>query len=82
MKYTIEFKRTAIKDLDKIDLRDARRILEKIKLLENGLTGDIKKLTNYSPEYRLRVGIYRVLFEIEGNKVIIYRIRHRKESYK
>jgi len=82
VKYTIEFKRTAIKDLDKIDLRDARRILEKIKLLENGLTGDIKKLTNYSPEYRLRVGIYRVLFEIEGNKVIIYRIRHRKESYK
>lgn len=42
MKYTIEFKRTAIKDLDKIDLRDARRILEKIKLLENDLTGDIK----------------------------------------
>ena len=82
MKYTIKFKRTAIKDLDKIDLRDARRILEKIKLLENGLTGDVKKLTNYSPEYRLRVGIYRVLFEIEDNKVIIYRIRHRKESYK
>ena len=82
MNYTIEFKRTAIKDLDKIDLRDARRILEKIKLLENGLTGDTKKLTNYSPEYRLRVGIYRVLFEIEENKVIIYRIRHRKESYK
>ncbi|MFX0197594.1 MAG: type II toxin-antitoxin system RelE/ParE family toxin [Candidatus Hodarchaeota archaeon] len=34
------------------------------------------------PEYRLRVGDYRVLFETEKNKISIYRIRHRKDAYK
>jgi len=50
------------------------RIIAKIELLQNNLSGDVKKLTNFTPEYRLRIGDYRVLFEIEGNQVIIYRI--------
>jgi mRNA interferase RelE/StbE len=49
--------------------------------LKSGLAGDVKKLTNYTPEYRLRVGDYRVLFEVDGGKVIIYRIVHRKDAY-
>ncbi len=79
--YGIEFKSTAIKDLKAISNRDVKRILEKIMLLETGLIADVKKLTNFTPEYRLRVGNYRVLFEIEDNKIIIYRIRHRKHAY-
>ena len=47
----------------------------------NDLKGDIKKLTNHSPEYRLRVGNFRILFEIENNEIIIYRIKHRKDVY-
>ena len=46
-----------------------------------GLTGDVKKLTNFTPEYRLRVGNYRVLFEVEGGVVIVYRVLHRKDAY-
>ncbi|MFO7537161.1 MAG: type II toxin-antitoxin system RelE/ParE family toxin [Chloroflexota bacterium] len=42
----------------------------------------ISQLSFFYPEYRLRVGDYRVLFEIEGNQVVIYRIRHRKDVYK
>lgn len=41
-----------------------------------------KQLTNFTPEYRLRVGNYRVLFEIEKKIINIYRIRHRKQAYK
>ncbi len=54
---------------------------EKIRGLENNLAGDVKRLTNFTPEYRLRVGDYRVLFEIEGDRVIIYRIKHRSRAY-
>ena len=82
MKYFIEFKRTALKDLENINTKDARRIMSKIKVLEDGLKGDIKRLTNYTPEYRLRSGNFRILFESAGNRIIIYRIKHRKESYK
>lgn len=45
--------------------------------------GDVKKLTNHTPEYRLRVGDYRVLFEIDGtDRVSVYRIMHRREAYR
>jgi mRNA interferase RelE/StbE len=77
----IEFKPHAVKDLDALDHQTARRILEKIRGLENKLAGDVKRLTNFTPEYRLRVGDYRVLFEIEGDRVIIYRIKHRSRAY-
>ena len=77
----IEFKPRAVKDLDALNRPMARRVLEKIRGLENGLAGDVKRLTNFTPEYRLRVGDYRVLFEIEGDRVIIYRIKHRSRAY-
>jgi mRNA interferase RelE/StbE len=46
------------------------------------LARDVKRLTNFTPEYRLRIGDYRVLFEIEEETIIIYRIRHRREAYR
>lgn len=41
MKYFIEFKRTALKDLEKINKKDAIAIMSKIKIMEAGLSGDI-----------------------------------------
>ena len=51
-------------------------------MLQNNLGGDVKQLTNFTPEYRLRVGNYRVLFEVEDDKVIVYRIVHQKDAYR
>jgi mRNA interferase RelE/StbE len=77
----IEFKPKAMKDLKAIDARDRSKIISRIEGLENDLAGDVKKLTNFTPEYRLRVGDYRVLFELEAGRVVIYRIKHRKNAY-
>jgi len=82
MQYEIRFKPRALKDGKKIPNQELARIFEKIAALENGLSGDVKHLTDFYPEYRLRVGNYRVLFEIEGSNVVIYRIRHRKDIYR
>jgi mRNA interferase RelE/StbE len=49
--------------------------------VENNLAGDVKRLTDFTPEYRSRVGDYRVPFEIEGDRVVIYRIKHRSRAY-
>jgi mRNA interferase RelE/StbE len=81
MVYQVEFKPRALKDLKGIDRRDAHRVVEKIKAMRHDLAGDVKRLTNSTPEYRLRVGDYRALFEVEGDKVVIYRVRHRKDAY-
>jgi mRNA interferase RelE/StbE len=80
--FTIELKDRAIKDLKSMPKQDAQRIVQKIKVLENGLSGDIKRLTNFTPEYRMRIGDYRVLFEVDEPVITVYRIKHRKEAYR
>jgi mRNA interferase RelE/StbE len=81
MQYPIRFKPRAIKDGKKIPKRELTRIFAKIEDMANDLSGDVKHLTDFHPEYRLRVGDYRILFEIEDDQIIIYRIRHRKDVY-
>ncbi len=82
MKYEIEIRKRAEKDLSAISKSDAHNIADAIFALENGLVGDIKKLTHFSPEYRLRVGNWRILFEISKSKVIVFRILNRKDAYR
>ncbi len=82
MKYQIYFKAKAIKDLKKISKEDARKIAAKIEEMGNDLQGDVKKLTNHTYEYRLRVGDWRILFETEIDKIVIYKIKHRREVYR
>ncbi len=82
MKYQIYFKAKAIKDLKKISKEEAKKIAAKIKEMENNLQGDVKKLTKHTYEYRLRVGDWRILFETEINKIVIYKIKHRRDAYR
>lgn len=82
MHYDIEFKPRAMKDLKALVPRERARIIVKVEGLQNDLAGDVKRLTNFTPEYRLRVGSYRVLFELEVNRLIIYRILPRGEAYR
>ncbi|HHB91097.1 MAG TPA: hypothetical protein ENK60_07280 [Anaerolineae bacterium] len=42
----------------------------------------LSRLTDFTPEYRLRVGDYRILFEVEEDQIVIYRVRHRKDVYR
>jgi len=73
----------AIKDLTKIHKAEVNKIFSKIEELEKfPQVPNLKKLTNFHPPYRLRVGNYRVLFDIVNDKITVYRVKHRKESYK
>ncbi|MDD2974171.1 MAG: type II toxin-antitoxin system RelE/ParE family toxin [Aliarcobacter cryaerophilus] len=78
----IVIRSSAIKDLKSISepfkIKIEKKILE-LKKFPN-LT-NIKKLTNFEPAYRYRIGDYRVLFDIEDDNLIIGRVLHRKESY-
>ncbi len=81
MKYQIKFKPKAIKELEKLSSQDKARIVAKIEAMADNLQGDVKKLTNFFPQYRLRVGNYRVLFEIEEDTLMVYRVKHRQNVY-
>ena len=78
----IEIRERVTKDLRAIPKNAAERILNAIYALRTGMSGDVKKLTNYSPSYRLRIGNWRVLFDIEGGKITVYRVLQRKDAYR
>ncbi len=81
MEYIVEISPRAWKDLRKLDGHLAKRIISKIGGLKSGLTGDVKRLTDFETGYRLRVGDYRVLFDLESDKLIVRRIKNRREAY-
>lgn len=81
MRYRVEIAARAHKDLRALDRGDARRVLGKLILLEDDLGGDVTRLTEFRPEYRLRVGDYRVLFDLEGDSVVVRRVLHRSKAY-
>lgn len=83
MNFEVVLKPKAIKDLKAIRPDEASRIADALERLQDNLSGDVKKLTNFIPAYRLRVGSYRVLFEVDAEKkVTVYRVIHRREAYR
>jgi mRNA interferase RelE/StbE len=83
MKYTVELKPRAIKDMRDLQRQDSSRMANALERLQSDMAGDVKKLTHVTPEYRLRVGQFRVLFEVEsGTRIIVYRVVHRREAYR
>jgi mRNA interferase RelE/StbE len=81
LRYEVVLKPKAMKDLRGFSQNLQTRILDKIEFMQDDLQGDVKRLTDFTPEYRLRVGDYRVLFEIEDDTIVVYRVRHRSEAY-
>ncbi len=82
MKYDVKLKPRAVKDIEGLEGKDRKRVLAGLEKLEDRLVGDVKHLTQHTPEYRLRVGDFRVLFEIEAGAAVVYRVIHRKDAYR
>jgi mRNA interferase RelE/StbE len=56
MKYDIQFKPKAVGDIESPPSRIQGRVPAQIEEMTDNLRGDIKRLTNFTPEYRLRIG--------------------------
>lgn len=84
MSYTILLKRSAEKELENLELKTHDNIIKHLLVLkENPLSKGVKKLRGREG-YRMRVGDYRILYEInEAEKEIeIFSVAHRKEVYR
>ncbi|SFP18670.1 type II toxin-antitoxin system RelE family toxin [Hydrogenimonas thermophila] len=78
----IVVRKSAAKDIQKIAEPHKTKIKLQIQELQNFPNiSNIKKLKNHQPAFRLRVGDYRVLFDVEDGLIIVARIKHRKEAY-
>lgn len=77
----IKWDERALKDLDKLESTISSRIYKKVDELKEGFQSkDVKKLKG-DDRLRLRVGDYRILFSVEGNVIIIWKVGHRKNIY-
>jgi mRNA interferase RelE/StbE len=84
--YRIYFTNQAKRDIKKLEKADAKDILEKLEDLVEGKENlDVTPLEGSStPLYRLRVGNYRVIYEVWKHTitVAVIEIGHRKEVYR
>jgi mRNA interferase RelE/StbE len=83
--YRLEFKRTAVKELARLDRTVQVIIKDKLELLcanPAALAANVKRLTG-TGLHRLRVGNYRVVFHKDDARIVILvvRIGHRREVY-
>jgi len=81
MIFKIIWDKKAQDELDKLEVQIAKRIILKVRELEeNPFSKDIKKLQGEN-SFRLRVGDYRVVFDIIRDAIIVLKIGHRKNIY-
>ena len=64
-KYKLSFKKSVAKDLRKIPNKDVKRILVKIKALQNNPRAEGCIKLSGQERYRFRQGGYRIVYEIE-----------------
>ena len=79
----IEWAETALQDMAALDKSIARRVKQAVERFGDTGAGSVKRLQGIDPpEYRLRVGDYRVRFQQQGETVRILRVRNRREAYR
>ncbi len=81
--YSIEFSQTAQKQLYRLEKDIQVRIISTLERVRIRPHPKVKKLVG-SPYFRLRVGDYRLILDIQENKLIIFvtEVGHRKDIYK
>jgi len=76
--YQIEVQDEARLQLRALPDEIRRNIGWRLEVLQTDLSGDVKKLSGKTQEYRLRVGIYRILFVLESDVILVYSVKNRK----
>ncbi len=83
--YAVSYRKSAQKDIKKLPTTIRKRVIHKITLLaKNPRPDGSVKLRGYDELHRIRIGVYRVVYEIHDDKLIIIIVsaEHRKDIYK
>ncbi len=85
MEFSVEYRPSVYKSLKRFPIRDLRRIKKTIQEIAQNLPDPGKtKLRGNNPFHKIRTGNYRIIYEIQRDKLIILviKIGHRKDVYK
>ena len=85
MAYKIVFTDTSAKDIEKLDKTVKKQLYKKFVYFSklDDIKVVAKKLHNSDVgKYRLRVGNFRIVFDLDKHTLIILRVQHRKDVYR
>ncbi len=85
MSYRVEFSKRAAKQFRLLDAVVQRRLAPKFDALgKNPHMPGAQKLSGAESIYRIRVGDYRILYEIQAHRllVLVVEVGHRREIYR
>ena len=85
MRYQLEFTASALREFRSLNAQIQTRIAARVTALcDDPFPPGIKKLQGQPGHFRLRVGDYRVIYRVDGHRVVvvIVRIGHRKDVYR
>ena len=85
MAYNLRYKKPAAEDVQALSPQIKKRLGEKLAFFagQKNCLEFAKTLTKPADaQYRFRVGDFRILFDLEGDNIVVLRIQHRREVYK
>lgn len=91
MGWTVQITKPAARDLRKLDKPAAAAIAKALHQLANEydqagrpVQSDVKRMQGSADEWRLRVGVYRVIFRLDAGALVVLVLRagHRREIYR
>ncbi|MBC5816139.1 MAG: type II toxin-antitoxin system RelE/ParE family toxin [Candidatus Eremiobacteraeota bacterium] len=81
MSWSVRFTTRAARDVESLADADRRVILAAVRSFAGGAIADVKKLHG-RPDYRLRVGRFRVLYTMGAGELLVLRVLDRKDAYR
>lgn len=80
----VEWSEASLADMAALDKAHAHRMKQAIERLAETGVGDVKKLQGVDPpEFRLRVGDFRVRFSLPGDQTVrVNRVQNRRDAYR
>ncbi len=85
-RFTVRLTPSFQRDLERLPALVQQRVLEAIQRLETNPFGPLPKIKKLKGkgvgQWRLEAWPYRVRYDVSGQEVVLYRVRHRKEIYR
>jgi len=82
--YEVRMKKSALRELEELPKSALQKALAALhELKEQPRPRGSKKLVGSESSYRIRIADYRIIYEVDADKHVIFitRVRHRKEAY-
>jgi len=83
MDYKIVFTKRAMRDISKLEPEVKGKIGDALERYGRDPLNYARKMIDPSlGSYRFRIGDYRVIFDVEGDEIVVLRVGHRREIYR